>query len=319
MAPIPPTSLGKATLDNTLGAVFLGVVGSALLSGITLLQVYGYYHRYPKDSLLNKATVTVLWILDLLHLCLIIHGIYYYVVTGYGKPQTLQVIPWSLKLQVTINIVIILIVHCLYAQRVWLLGGYHKGILGYVVAAVVAAGFVIGIVLSYLVYSVNTYSELERVSWVVYAAIGTSTAIDFVIALAMCYYLRKSKGSMAKLNSRISRIMQYSISSGLVTSAFSLTSMFAYILLPNTFLFLALHFMVTKLYVGSFMALLNSRERKIRPPPDFGSQASATWQRSLKLTTPSFISDNLTEPSPTSSPATLPISLPSSHSRYGSH
>jgi hypothetical protein len=121
------------------------------------------------------------------------------------------------QLQALINVIIILLVHSLYAHRVWTLGGYHKGILGYLVAFVVAGGAAVGFILAYIIFRSRTFSELEESAWAVYAALGTSTSIDFVIAAAMCYYLRKSKGSITRLNSKISKIIQYMISSGLLT------------------------------------------------------------------------------------------------------
>jgi hypothetical protein len=45
-----------------------------------------------------------------------------------------------------------------------------------------------------------------------------------------------------------------------ISSACSLSAMFCYILLPNTFVFLGLEFILTKLYVLSFLSLLNSRQ-----------------------------------------------------------
>ena len=67
------SSLQSTTLDNTLGAIFVGVAVSSLyvvlcpqvlirlrkrsVFGITTLQVCTYYHRYPGDSLLHKSSV----------------------------------------------------------------------------------------------------------------------------------------------------------------------------------------------------------------------------------------------------------------------
>ena len=76
MAPL--TSLTTTTLDNTLGAAFLGVVAASMyvqqafptgmslnhpgrLYGSTLVQTYMFYHNYPQDSILNKCSVAILW------------------------------------------------------------------------------------------------------------------------------------------------------------------------------------------------------------------------------------------------------------------
>uniref|UniRef100_A0A8H8CEK5 DUF6534 domain-containing protein n=2 Tax=Psilocybe cubensis TaxID=181762 RepID=A0A8H8CEK5_PSICU len=191
-----------------------------------------------------------------------------------------------------------------------IVGGYHRGVLGYIVTSVVIAGFVIGVAFSYSIYTVHALDELHKISWAIDAALGASTAIDFVITAAMCYYLRKSKGKVTRLNSRISVIMQYSLSSGLLTSACSLSAMFTFILMPNTFIFIALEFLVTQLYVGSFVAMLNARERKLGNTSyaeDTYTQPS--WKRPLR----SHSTSSFWSPRP-GSPLELEVQIPKSPS-----
>ncbi|EEB86601.1 hypothetical protein MPER_16385, partial [Moniliophthora perniciosa FA553] len=59
-------------------------------------------------------------ILDAFHLSLTIHAVYYYLVKNFGNHAAYPNIIWSLKLQVAVNVIIILIVQSLYAYRVWL-------------------------------------------------------------------------------------------------------------------------------------------------------------------------------------------------------
>ncbi|KAF8827172.1 hypothetical protein HHX47_DHR5001080 [Lentinula edodes] len=176
-----------------------------------------YYHHYQRDSYLHKLAVAILWILDTVHLVLIVHATYHYAVKGFGDASNMAFIVWSVKLQVTINVIIILFVQSLYAYRVWILGGYHHGVLGYVVAGVVIGGFGIGATVAYKIYTIQMFEELHAISWTIYLSLATSTAIDFTIASTMCYYLHKSRGSESQLNSRISTVMQYTLSSGLFT------------------------------------------------------------------------------------------------------
>ncbi|TFK59564.1 hypothetical protein BDN72DRAFT_594251 [Pluteus cervinus] len=274
----PMFSLQKQTLDNTIGAAFLGIVGASLLFGMTSVQAYYYYHAYPKDSRLHKCAVAGLWLLDAFHQGLIVHAVYMYIISGFMNPFSLSHIIWSIKLQIVISVVIIVIVHSLYAYRVWLLNGYHHGVIGYLVAAVVVGGFVIGIIFAIEVYRVEFFSELDNISWAVTSSLATATTIDFVIAAAMVFYLRKSKGTESRLNSRISKVMQYALGSGLLTSACSLSALFTYILLPNTFVFVGLEFLLTKLYVGSFLAMLNARDRKDVNSDDGSLEGTTTFK-----------------------------------------
>jgi len=164
-----------------------------------------------------------------------------------------------------------------------------------------------------LSYAVHSFLDLDRIAWAINASLGTSTAIDFFIAGTMCYYLRQSKGLETHLNSRISRLMQYTLGSGLFTSACSLSAMFSYILLPNTFIVLALEFLLTKLYVGSFLAMLNSRQRARRPNEE--EPSIAMQKQLLKLQS---LSINFRNPSTSSSlPLTSPLSAYSQDSTRG--
>ncbi|KAK7017411.1 hypothetical protein R3P38DRAFT_1326834 [Favolaschia claudopus] len=253
------------TLDNTLGAVFIGVVVSCILFGVSALQVYLYYHYYPTDSRLHKLSVAVLWVLDALHLSLTIFATYHYGVRGFGHTEGLGVVIWPIKLLVAINVVIILLVQSLYTYRVWLLSGYHHGVLGYLVTGVVLGGFAIGIVLSFETYTINSWGEVSDIAWAIESSFAASTTIDVVISIAMCFYLRKSKGPGSRLNSRIATLMQYTLSCGVFTSACSIACLFTFILMPNNLVFLALTYLLTRLYINSFMAMMNARERVHRP------------------------------------------------------
>ncbi|KAL0065467.1 hypothetical protein AAF712_007531 [Marasmius tenuissimus] len=51
------TSLEDPTMSNTLGATLIGVVGSGILFGMTCIQGFLYYQRFPKDGLVHKVAV----------------------------------------------------------------------------------------------------------------------------------------------------------------------------------------------------------------------------------------------------------------------
>ncbi|KAJ6623272.1 hypothetical protein B0H10DRAFT_2213659 [Mycena sp. CBHHK59/15] len=256
------TSLEPQTLSNTLGAVFMGVVLSCILFGVSTLQVYWYYHWYPHDGILHKGSVGLLWALDAIHLSLTIYSTYHYGVLGFGDVlASTSLSGLSSFTPPSMWVVIVLVVQSLYAYRVWLLGGYHHGVLGYLVTAVVLGGFGIGIVLAYETYTLDVWTDVASINWALESSFAASTAIDVVISITMCFYLRKSKGSGSLMNSRISTLMQYTLSCGVFTSACSLACLFTFILMPNNLIFLALTYILTRLYVNSFIAMMNARQR----------------------------------------------------------
>ncbi|KAJ7086872.1 hypothetical protein B0H15DRAFT_344939 [Mycena belliarum] len=271
MSPLPSTQ--TPTLGNTLGAIFLAVVLSCILFGVSTLQVYHYYHYYPNDTRVHKISVGVLWVLDATHLSLTIASTYHYAVRGFGDFAGLQIVTWPVKLAITINVIIVLLVHSLYTSRVWRLSGYHRGVIGYLVAAVVLAGSGIGVVLAIESWGLRTWADSAAMDWAVLASFAAGTAIDILLSGAMCFYLRKSKGAGMRLNSRISTLIQYTLSTGVFTSAMSLACFFTFILMPHNLVFLSITYLLTRLYVNSFMAMLNARQRGPRTGTDSDAYA----------------------------------------------
>ncbi|KAJ7642077.1 hypothetical protein FB45DRAFT_1000486 [Roridomyces roridus] len=236
-----------------------------------------YFHRYPNDGLFYKSSVGLLWIFDALHAALIVYGAWFYGVSNFGNLAKLQTVDWSMKLTLTVQVAIILIVQGMYTYRLWLLSGFHHSILRYLVTAVVLGGFAIGVVLAYETWTVDSFSGLPDIAWAVEASLGTSSIIDVLISLAMCYYLRKSKTSASGktspvLNSRISQMIQFTMSCGIVTALCSLACLFSFIAMPDNLIFFALTFIPTRLYATSYVAMMNARRRQVRAP---GSTAGA--------------------------------------------
>ncbi|KAJ8701158.1 hypothetical protein PTI98_004115 [Pleurotus ostreatus] len=251
------------TLDNMLGSLFVGSLLAGVLYGVTSLQAYSYYHWfYGRDSLVHRIAVGLLWCLDTLHFVLVVHGVYYYCVSSFGSSVHLSVLVWSMKLQIVINVIIILLVQGLYAYRVWLLGGYHNKIIAYITVAIVSIAFGVGMVLAHYVYTLTDIADHESIGWAIIASLATATFVDFFIAGAMVYYLRRSRGLQSRVNSKLSTMMHMSLTSGVLTSACSMTALIVYVTMPKTLIFMGVESFLTKLYINSFLAMLNARERQ---------------------------------------------------------
>ncbi|KAJ8582020.1 hypothetical protein M405DRAFT_937981 [Rhizopogon salebrosus TDB-379] len=58
--------------------------------------------------------------LDALHLALVLHSVYYYLVTNYANFDALTEVVWSGKLQIAVSIFVVWLAHSLYAYRIWI-------------------------------------------------------------------------------------------------------------------------------------------------------------------------------------------------------
>ncbi|KAK0187592.1 hypothetical protein F5146DRAFT_1123326 [Armillaria mellea] len=228
------------TVANTFGALYIGAILAAMLFGITNLQVAVYYRRYPNDWWLYRYSVVLLWTLDILHVALSTHAIYVYVIEMFGDfIGGLEKDLWTMKLQLSVNDLLVVYVQWLYAIRLWRLGWHFYKILPWFVFLAVGASFVI----VYDIFRVPNLASISVIKRSVYVYCSTIAVTDFIIALPMCYYLHKSREatkftSTAEL---LLRLMRLILVSGLATSACSLLTLIAFIAWPESLIFLGIH------------------------------------------------------------------------------
>ncbi|KIY50434.1 hypothetical protein FISHEDRAFT_71491 [Fistulina hepatica ATCC 64428] len=110
----------EATLDNTLGATFIGIILSTILFGITLLQSYLYFvDGSSNDPTFLKCFVGTLLAIDSFHVALIVHANYFYTVTHFGNYEELELTVWSLDAQIAVGVVLSTMVQWFYAYRTY--------------------------------------------------------------------------------------------------------------------------------------------------------------------------------------------------------
>ncbi|KAH9929337.1 uncharacterized protein B0H18DRAFT_207484 [Fomitopsis serialis] len=255
-------------LDRTYGAVLIGAFISAVLFGITNLQTFVYFQKYPSDRIWNKISVCWLWMLDAAHLVLCIHLVYWYLVTNYLDPLVLLDIVWSFKVQIIVDAIVIVSVHTLYTIRLWKLNAADnrksalRKLLPLAVSAIVLfGGYGSAITLCYEILQFESYTGLLESRWVTYLPLGAATFIDVIIALSLCYFLERCRVGSTSMDSTITVLMLYTLNTGVITSLCSLTAIITMTALPTTFAVISVEFMLTKLYVNSFLAMFNARNK----------------------------------------------------------
>ncbi|KAG2031521.1 hypothetical protein BDR03DRAFT_1016007 [Suillus americanus] len=263
-------------LGNTFGALFIGVIFAAFLFGLSNIQAFFYFQTHRGTGIsFPKLTVAWLWTLDALHLFLIVHCIYYYLVAHYADISVLTEIVWSFKLQIVIDVsgfshvlrppthplqvIIIYGVHLLYFHRIWIVGKGRSRVLPMVVGVIVTLGSGVAISLIWAIYQCHVFSDLITIEWATFMSLGTVAFIDFVIASSLCYLLATSRTGFSSTDSIIAKLVAYIINTGCLTSVCSLTAMITCAVMPHNFIFLGVEFLIAKLYVNSFLALLNAR------------------------------------------------------------
>jgi len=224
------------------------------------MQCYIYYERYPLDRRFYKILVGVLWLLEAAHSFCSWHFFYHYVIEDWGKTLALVTEPivWTLAVQVVIGAVVGTVVRGCFAMRVWRFSGRNVWVTAAIVISTLAQlGFSFWFTIAGL--RLPSLADLDDVFMVAIVAIGLGVLTDLLTAAAISWYLRKLKTGYKRSDTLVNKLIGYSINTGLLTSAFSIACLVTYGLMPQTFIYISLYFILSKLYANSLLATLNTR------------------------------------------------------------
>lgn len=154
---------------------------------------------------------------------------------------------------------------------------------------------------------------------------GVATFLDILITSSLWYLLASSRTGFYNTDCLITRLIRYTIDNGCLTSICALASIIICAVMPNSSIFLSIQFIVAKLYVNSYIALLNAgyytksnadtiNSFELRREPQSDSCGTSTGLHNLsheKL--PSFRRSMLAHPEVEVVPPTRPLGVVMSH------
>jgi len=247
------------------GAAFIGLVVGAIFFGMTILQATSYFRRYRNDPMWMKLCVVLLCLLDTLHLCFSVHMMYFYLIDNFGNVAAVSAIIWSLKGLGTVQVLVIWLVQCLYLTRIWKLSrkvvARRKILLGILAGLIVIliVAFGVGIMFTVKMLELKQGLSLAGFRWAIFFGFSVTIAIDVTIAGVMSFLLYRSQTGIKRTDSMLFTLIQYIVGTGVLTSAASIVYVVLYVVKPDTLLYLAQEFSITRLYTNSFLALMNAR------------------------------------------------------------
>ncbi|KAK0442994.1 hypothetical protein EV421DRAFT_1903954 [Armillaria borealis] len=153
--------------------------------------------------------------------------------------------------------VIVVGVQGIYIIRIWKLGRYFHRILPWIVSLTFLVALGNGIFSVYAAYIISDFKALPGVEGSICVIHTIPPFSDFIIALSMCYYLRKSRQAygLSKASDKLLGIMRLGVISGLATSICSLLILITYLAWPNTLIFFGIDLILPKLYINSLLAM----------------------------------------------------------------
>jgi hypothetical protein len=245
--------------DNTLGALLIGGLAATALWGVTCVQTYTFFMSGSTDRAWHKALVAFLLALDTFDTVLNCHILYFYLVTNYLAPQAIIFPVWSVITHVAATSVSNFIVRSAFARRIYRLSnGNIPGTIWIVSLSLLDLSC--GLIITGKAFGMKTYFELDALSSLMYLNFAAGTSSDLSVALALCYLLRGSKTGFDRTDSLIRVLMMYTVNTGLIVALDATAGMFAYVFMPHNFIFLGFYLLLSKLYLNSYLAILNARK-----------------------------------------------------------
>ncbi|KAJ3733266.1 hypothetical protein DFJ43DRAFT_245918 [Lentinula guzmanii] len=260
----------ESLVVNSFGAGLIGAIVTAMLYGLTTLQTYLYFINYPKDEMKIKVLVSIVWILDSLHIALVTFCVYHYLVINFSNPAGLAIVNWSLNITVMLNLLLAVLVQSFFTRQVFTLSrGLARWALAALLSITVIGHFCFGIETVAFLFISKTFVKFQESSTVKLAA-ATPFAIfavlsDVLIAVSLCVLLHENRTGWGKTNTLITTLIVYAVNRCLLTSAVAITEVIVFILHPTSLWFLAIDFVIGKLYANSLLASLNSRHYLRKP------------------------------------------------------
>ncbi|KAH6893724.1 hypothetical protein BKA70DRAFT_835392 [Coprinopsis sp. MPI-PUGE-AT-0042] len=290
-----------STLDDTYGAAMIGVLVNVMLYGATTSQTYTYYTSYPKDNRRNTFMVGALWILDTVQTFLSGEAMYFYLISNYGRPHTLERAHWSIHICILLNRLIAFIAQIYFSYVTFKLcpQRFRKWLVSTISILVFAnVGFGVAFVILCYVWG-SDYGRIREMNK--YGAVPSVVAgviAEFLIAGCLCIFLKERASDFKGTRKVIRQVLFYAINRCLLSSIFLTVEVALMETKSATFYYMALEFIVGKLYVASVLATLNARPVETPAPRisfiratvhavDYASrQTGATETNGCHLTTP---------------------------------
>ncbi|KAJ7824780.1 hypothetical protein B0H14DRAFT_3145530 [Mycena olivaceomarginata] len=323
--------MSSLDLDSTYGALLLGAEmyqylfqfcksGSAAqdeiqpfrsLQGILSVQAYLYYETFPEDSRTLKGLVAIALVpiskaavlkltdvnrtLDFAHLIVICPSHVPLPRRQLGGNDA-ALLETTIPLGVHLVLLSLSGITCqaFFIHRIWRFSR-NKGLTGVLAAACLATAILDIVMAGQTIHNKIAGLTSRTCTAEVIAVFAVGAGVDLSIAVILCCYLHREMSIFDRINSLLTRIIQYTLATGLATSLLALGCLIAYLVSPHTFIFLAMHFSLGRMYTNALLATLNSRKRlrALLAPPGLSkwsgvlpTQTEAVFEISSETGTP---------------------------------
>ncbi|KII83839.1 hypothetical protein PLICRDRAFT_702397 [Plicaturopsis crispa FD-325 SS-3] len=232
-------------LDNTVGALEIGIIVSACLFGITTSQAHTYFRKYPDDPRWTKALVLVVWWCELAHLVAVSTSIYNLSITDFAQPQMLVHRQPGVVVSILVSAVLGPLVQSFFAYRIRKISGSpYIPVLCWCLCAARLPVCILAAVEGFRTTNALVYISQWRPLFI--GLLSVSAFNDVTIAVTLTA-------------EALDRLIIWTIQTGLITSVTAVAVLVTCLSMPDNYVWLGIWILLARLFSNSLLAWLNQR------------------------------------------------------------
>ncbi|KAH9838247.1 uncharacterized protein C8Q71DRAFT_856210 [Rhodofomes roseus] len=263
----PAAAIAQVAHGPSLAGIFMNI----MLYGVMISQSFFYFSTYkrsvdilidinaPHSELVSdpkwlKCYVALLLLADTLNSIFNMWWIYNVLINNFGDVAALENADWLFETEEALAGIIAMIVQMFFAWRILRLTRNYIA-----VAVIVAASLVGGRIGTAIAVAMRpAFAGFQHLKVIVILWLMGAAVCDVLITLALSWHLRQQRTGFSHTDTIISKIIQLTVSNGLVTAGFAVADIVAFLSTPRG-IHVAFNYALVKLYGNSMMSSLNSR------------------------------------------------------------
>ncbi|KAH7917978.1 hypothetical protein BV22DRAFT_921130 [Leucogyrophana mollusca] len=255
-----PVGTVSIDLSDSWDGLYWSFLVATVLSGITIVQAWIYINNCEMDPWGLRILVIGLILGDLTTTGLDLHVLHFSLVENFGNLKPLGDITKTAASEFLLTMVIVYIVQIFFASRVYLFTRDQlwlpAGIMIFGTGAFVTGTMAAADMFKHPVMAFLTTRQNE----ILFGINGGFAAIaDIGITVSLTWTLASAKRGVKRTDTMLQKLLLYIVSRGLLVSVTQVLFLVVFLTGPGSVHWAPFHFMASKLYVITMVALLNGR------------------------------------------------------------
>ncbi|KAK0216504.1 hypothetical protein EDD85DRAFT_870002 [Armillaria nabsnona] len=259
--PALPNVLAEEPSDvyKITGPLLVGCFLNLTLYGVLCNQVYIYYLSFPKDRLVSKCIVYVLWATETVQTLISISDIFDIFCYDFGNLAKLDDVHLTWFTAPVLSGLVGCVCQLFYAWRMYKFNNKARW-LSITLSMIAFTQCVAAIICGVQGRRYDHFSELQvktKVSTMIW--LGGSALCDAAIALSMTYLLSQAHTGLKSTRVLLSRLIRLTIETGTATAALAVVDIALFLAYPNNNYHTVPAICLVKVYSNTVLAVCNSR------------------------------------------------------------